>query len=302
MSDGQFEALFQQCLTQTDAAYRSARDALLALGPAAVAPVEAKAGQPDWRTQMVAGILRGWLTQRPLFERVMADARADWVGRSPGRPVAGTLSSTRRGAMLTSHGPVIVPRLLEIVTKTHEYAPANGEALEAVMVALGYLRDQRAVLPLAELTRSSPEPGLRLLALGTLGALGDPRAFDAAQAVMADRDQSPVVRGAAAICLGQLRDRRATAALLAAAQDTSEASVLREDAVRGLGYLGDPAAAATLAAVLRAGDERLALAAVDALGKLGDAAAAQTLEEAARDHTQVAVRQAARDAREGLPA
>jgi HEAT repeat protein len=302
MSDGQFEVLFERCVTETDAAYRSARDTLLALGPGAVRLVEAKAGQPDWRTRTVAEILHGWLTQRPLFERVMPDARADWAQRSPARPIADTLSAARRGAMLASHGPAIVPRLLEIMTKTHEYDTGDGEALEAVMLALAYLRDPRAVLPLAELTRTSPGPGLQLLALGTLGALGDNRAFDIAQAVFADRDQGPVVRGAAAVCLGQLQDRRATAALLAVAQDPGAPSVLREDAVHGLGYLGDPGAVATLAAVLRTADERLALAAVDALGKLGDAAAVQTLEEAARDHSQVAVRQAARDAREGLPA
>jgi len=301
MSDEPFEARFQRCLTESGAGYLSARDEILALGTAAVALVQAKARLPDWRTQTVGEILLGWLTQRTLFEQVVPDARAAWLEQVPAKPITGTLSAVRRASMLAGHGPAIVPRLIEILTKTREYAA--GDELQVIMLALDYLRDPLAVMPLAELAGTSTDAGLQTLALATLGTLGDRRAFDVAGAVLADRDRGPVVRGAAAVCLGQLRDPRATGALLAVAQDPGQASVLRQSAVRGLGYVGGPGAGPALAALLReAADERLALTAVDALARLGDRSAAETLEEAARSHDQVAVRRAAQDAREGLPA
>jgi hypothetical protein len=301
MSDGQFEALFQRCLTESNAAYVSARDAVLALGSAAVDLVEAKAREPEWQSRSVAEILLGWLTQRPLFERVMQDARAAWLDGAQAKPITGELTPARRAAILASHGPAVVPRLVEILTKTHEYA--TGVELQVIMLALDYLRDPRAVMPLVELARVPADEGLQTLVLGTLGTLGDDRAFDVAQAVLTDRGRGPVVRGAAAVCLGQLRDPRAAGALLAVVQDPTHGSVLREGAIRGLGYLGDTSAGATLATILQeAADEQLALAAVDALAKLGDRTATEALEEVARSHDQVAVRRAAQDAREGLPA
>lgn len=301
MSDGQFEALFQRCLTESDAAYASARDAILALGSAAVEPVEAKARQPQWQTSTIAEILLGWLTRRQLFEQVMPAIRAAWPDDAHPRPIAGELTPARRAAILASRGPAIVQRLIEILTKTHEYT--TGDELQILMLALDYLRDPRAVMPLVELARGPGDEGLQTLVLGTLGTLGDARVFDVAQTILEDRDRGPVVRGAAAVCLGQLGDRRAAGALLAVVQDPGQGLVLRESAVRGLGYLGDPSAGATLAVILReAADERLALTTVDALARLGDRPAAETLEEAARGHALVAVRRAAQDAREGLPA
>jgi HEAT repeat protein len=299
MSDGQFEALFQRCVAESDAAYTSARDALLALDTVAVEPVQAKALGPEWQTKTVAEILLGWLQTRPLFEQVMPAIRG--ADGAQVRPISGELTPARRAAMLANRGVAIVPRLIEILTKTHEYT--TGDELQILLLALDYLRDQRAVMPLVELVRDPDDDGLQALVLGTLGTLGDSRALDVARTALEDRGRRPIVRAAAAVCIGQLGDRQAVGALLAIVQDPGQALVLRESAVRALGYLGDRSAGATLAVILReAADERLALTTVDALAKLGDHAAAETLEEAARDHALVAVRRAARDAREGLPA
>jgi len=301
MSDGQFETLIQRCAGERGAAYVSARDQILVLGTAAVELVEAKSQEPDWQIRTAAEILLGWLTHRPLFEEVVPDTRAAWLEHEPATPITGRLPAARRAAILAARGSAIVPRLIEIVTKTDEYA--SGDELQAIMLALDYLRDPRAVMPLAELTRTSTDEGLQTLALATLGQLADPQAFDVARAVFANRDRGPVVRSVAAVCLGQLGDPRAAQALLAAAQDARQASIFRAGAIRGLGYLGETSAGPVLATVLReTSDERLALSAVDALAQLGNDPAIETLEEIARGHSQVSVRRAAQDAREGLPA
>src|SRR5918912_593517 len=156
-------------------------------------------------------------------------------------------------------------------------------------------------MPLADLIgRRAIEPA-RIFALGTLGTMKDPRTFATVQSALADLNNTPNLRGAAAIALGMFQDQRATPVLLALLRDTTEADVVRRGAVRGLSHSGDSSATEALAALLRTEQPpEMALTLVQALGKLGGPTAIAALEQAGTSHADPSVRQAADGARRTL--
>lgn len=301
MANDEFTQLFQTCVAREGNEYVAARDAILAAGAAVRAHIAAKLEAADWREQLPAHILAGWLDHRAVFEQAADIVRGYPSDRMLVTPIGGTFTPAERAQSLAGMGAVIVPRLLEMLLKTKEYA--DTAELQAILQALHALRDDRAVLPLANLVGlRAPDPA-RVFALGVLGSLRDPRAFDAVQLAFASPENSVAVRGAAAVALGLFADRRATAGLLAALRDPTEDASVRRHAARGLGYLGDPAAGDALAALLR-GEQppEMALTIVQALGRLGGSSALAALEEAGRTHTDATVRRAAEGTHRSLVA
>ena len=299
MANGSFDSLFQACVSETGPGYVAARDQLLAQGVTIATRLQELAAASDWRTATTAQILLGWLTNRAMFEEALAAARPTLPDDSPGRPITGTRAPTRRANILASYREAIVPLLLEIVIKTG--AHEGGKQLHSALLALGYLRDPRAVMPLVDLAGRTESEGLQLYSLAVLGTLGDERAAEVAQTVFANRSKGAAVRGAAAVALAQLRAVSFTPALLAAARDPGESQVMRESAVRALGYTRDPGIITALAALLGdSPDERLSLAVVDALNKIGGPEAIAALEETSRSAADATVRRAAEDAQRSL--
>jgi hypothetical protein len=299
MAIGDFAQLFQSCLDREGPAYIEARDAILAMGEPVRPQLTAKLASADWHEQMIAQILAGWLAQRALYETVAANVEGLPTSGMRGEPIGGTFAPAQRVRSLTKMGNAIVPRLLELLLKTREFSGAAE--FQTILQTLNSMRDERAVLPLADLAgRRGPDPA-RVFALGVLGSIRDPRAFDAVQSALARQENSAAVRGAAAVALGLYGDRRATATLLAALQDPTEDSSVRRHAARGLGHLGDPAAADALAALLRSEQPpEMALTVVQALGNLGGASAIAALDEAKRTHADSAIRRAADEAHRSL--
>ncbi len=105
----------------------------------------------------------------------------------------------RRAELLAGYQEDVVPRLLEILAKSLEYG--DGAQLQAIALALDYLRDRRAARPLAELARDDGDQGVQ--ALAALGSLGEPVGEETARAILADPGRGPLVREVAAAVLAQ---------------------------------------------------------------------------------------------------
>jgi HEAT repeats len=298
MANGEFPQLFQTAVETEAEEYIAARDAILALGEAVRGQIAAKLDATDWREKLVAQILSGWLDHRAVFHEVTKTVKGRPAENAVVKPVSGTYPPTQRAQKLERMGQQIVPRLLEIVMKSKEYS--DIAQLQTVVQALNALHDERAVMPLANLVMGKLEPA-RVFALGALGKMRDPRTFDVVESAFANLDNSPGVRGAAAVALGMFSDRRATNRLLAALRDSTEHEAVRRYAARGLGYLGDPAAGDALAEMLRNEQPtEMALTLVHALRKLGGPTAIAALEETGRSHSDESIRLAAEGARRTL--
>jgi HEAT repeat protein len=198
-------------------------------------------------------------------------------------------------------GAAIVPRLLEMLVKTHEYH--NTAEMQTILQALDMLHDERAFKPLTDLVgQRGPEPA-QVFALGTLGAWQDPRAFDVIQSAFVRQENSANIRAAAAVALGRLGDARASSILVAALVDTSEDDSVRRNAARGLGYLSDPQSSAALIALLQSDQPpEFALTLVQSLGRIGGTSVQEILAQIERTGSDPTVRRAAGEAQRNLRA
>lgn len=299
MSNGDFAQLFQTCVTRESTEFIVARDAILALGAPVRAQLETKLDAPDWREQLVAQIVIGWLDNRELFGQVTKIVQGYPPPSMLSVPISPTFSPGVRTRSLSALGTVIVPRLLEMLIKSRE--TFDVAEIQTIFQTLNALRDPRSVLPLDDLVGRRTIDPARIFALGTLGLMKDPRTFQTVQSALANQQNSSGVRSAAAVALGMFEDRRATPVLLALLRDTTEDAALRRHAVRGLGLVGDPSASEALAGLLRSEQpEQMALTLVQALGKLGGPVAIAALEETRTSHADTNVRQAADSTRRTL--
>ncbi|MDR3100278.1 MAG: HEAT repeat domain-containing protein [Paraburkholderia sp.] len=176
-------------------------------------------------------------------------------------------------------------------------ADANAEVrLEAVAV-LGWLKDPRAVAPLAALATGDAHGAVRRAATGALGfaAVDDAHAGAALLHALTDADWQ--VREETATTLGKLRAHAARDALIHALADDYWQVRLR--AARALGRLGDAHAAAAVSALLEHPISNLRKEAALALGELPTAASLAPL-RAALDDRDPEVRKAARIALQQL--
>ncbi|MBF8194678.1 HEAT repeat domain-containing protein, partial [Nonomuraea sp. K274] len=160
--------------------------------------------------------------------------------RDDGEDTGLTLAPGRVAQALASLGPAAVPGLIEVLTKTEGFGTPTH--WQIVLQALTELRAREAIGPLIGLfgeTRETERRMLLLAALGELGGPGDTAVHDLAKARLTDGEESPVLRGTAALCLGRLGDPRATDRLFHVVRDEQDAT-LRASAVRALTYLWQP--------------------------------------------------------------
>jgi len=166
----------------------------------------------------------------------------------------------------------------------------SGVRLEAVAV-LGWLKDERALGPLASLAASDANADVRRACVGALGfaSCDDQAILDALLAAL--RDETWQVREEAATTLGKLRAAAARAALVEALGDSYWQVRLR--AARALGQLRDAQAAPAVAALLVHTISNLRKEAALALGELGSHGSLPAL-QAALDDRDPDVRKAVR--------
>jgi len=294
MTRAEFDALLDRCVNQRGADYVAARDALRHAG-AEVEPwlAERVAGN-DWKLRTAAEIVRFWRQNADLAGHVLTIATMGVLPTERFKPITGKLSHARRATALASMDGDIVPRLIELATRNE---PDAGAAVGPAVMALSLLRDPRAIPVLLDAVQN--KGALRpAMALAVLGDMKATEAADVALAALTTSTNPAGLRSVAAAVLGQLADVRGAPAMLAAATNPREDAMVRLSATRGLGTLGTTigsAGVAALAALAKAADERIALAAVEALRGIGDQAAVAALRDAATASVNGSVKLAARD-------
>jgi HEAT repeat protein len=128
----------------------------------------------------------------------------------------------------------------------------------AIVVALGLIGDEAALMPLAQTLN------VRLSAPGLLNKVRRKK-----------RNENEFVRRAAAHSLGQMGSRAGVPALIVALSDERAPDDVRREAARSLGIIGDPAAVGPLRAALTARDPYLSRIAYEALLKIAPAEASR---------------------------
>ncbi|VWB16523.1 PBS lyase [Burkholderia pseudomultivorans] len=151
---------------------------------------------------------------------------------------------------------------------------------EAVAV-LGWLRDPRALAPLARVATNDPDAEVRRIAVGAVGFATPDETVVSAALLAALRDGEWQVREEAAATLGKLRVAHARKPLVAALDD--DYWQVRVRAARALGQLRDAAAAPAVAALLAHAIGNLRKEAALALGELRDPATLPALHDALED-------------------
>ena len=163
----------------------------------------------------------------------------------------------------------------------HALADATpGVRLEAVAV-LGWLKDARALAPLATLATCDAETDVRRAAVGSLGFAPAAHAVTTTALLGALADPAWQVREEAATTLGKLRAPAARDPLIAALDDDYWQVRLR--AVRTLGQIGESSAALAVTALLSHTVSNLRKEAALALGELRDPATLPALRDALAD-------------------
>jgi HEAT repeat protein len=157
---------------------------------------------------------------------------------------------------------------------------APSVRLEAVAV-LGWLKDPRALPPLAVLATDDVETDVRRAAVGSLGFAPAAHAISTAALFGALRDPAWQVREEAATTLGKLRAPAARDPLVVALDD--EYWQVRLRAVRALGQLGDASAAPAVATLLTHTISNLRKETALALGELRDPGTVAALRNALED-------------------
>ena len=296
-------------LSNDDAAVR--RIALIELAdledPDALPPIVAALkhdASPDVRSE-AARVLGAW-EQRDIVEALCnALHDTDDNVREAAASSLSALKQTSSGAVLCEWADDPAPfvkrailRALRELRYTDAFSPAlralehddSNVRIEAVGV-LGWLKDVRALAPLASIAVHDVDADIRRTAVGALGFshADDPAT---AQALLhALGDSAWQVREEAATTLGKLHAKSARDALIAALDDAYWQVRLR--AARALGQLGDRMAAQPLVALLSHAISNLRKEAALALGELRDPSTASALRIALND-ADPEVRKAAR--------
>ena len=288
-----FEAAFRTAMERNGTAYREARQALIS-APGALEFLGPRRASADWKTALTADILAGWIGHRIEFDQCTEYVQ----GRLPGRPpVTGSFVPRQRVAAITRLGKTVIPRLLEMAWKTNDWGDDQGSS--AVFGALIQFKDPRTGLMLLELARPGHDPGLRPLAVATLGQLHDGRAVPELLALLHDSAEPEMLRATTAESLGALGADAAGPDLKAVLLDDKLDPEFRQAAARALRALGHPdAAPALLDALSKTHDPTLMLVLLDALGDVGGESSLGPLRKLEEHAQEDFIRQAARDARE----
>ncbi|MEV0619069.1 HEAT repeat domain-containing protein [Nonomuraea sp. NPDC050404] len=233
MTVEEFEELFASCVRESGSAYVAARETILSTpdDPVVRVGLRRKASSSDPETATNAGILLGWLMHGHLYRMaasVMEDRAGTIVGLTP--------APGRLALELTALGRSIVPRLVEMLTKSREFSSPTD--IRIILQALVELHDPAAIGPLLRFFDTVRDDATRvpvLTALSTLGDTGDPQVTAIARRLLDDEEQKPALRGTAALCLGSLGCKEAAHTLVSLVH--SPDPELRGSSVRALKYL-----------------------------------------------------------------
>lgn len=280
MNTDDFEQLFQQAAAARTARYEAARSRLVNLGAEAVPLLEEKArAEDDWRSVFTATVLLGWIQTPAVYEECSRYVRGDFEMGGIGQPIGGSPGISARATKLYALGEAAVPRLVEMLLKTKEYA--DKTELASITEALRLFLDPATIPPLMAVLADTEEDELpRVLAAGVLGQFDDDDVRTLLVDVLTDSDNGDQLRGTAAVMLGTLGEAQAVEPLVEIAVSSGQGQALRLDALAALGELADPRAAEPLqVSVVGETDRVVQLSMINTLGKVSTAAAIPLLND-----------------------
>lgn len=272
MSPDDLQQLFDRAVEEVGDDYCAVRKAVRERKDDVETALREKTQEEDWRIARTAEMLLGWRTRQDLFEQCAADVRAEWAKKEKAKPISGQVDADRRAMVIANHGEEVVPRLLEMITKSYE-AEEDVEQ-DTVLLALGYLRDRRATEPLLYLLERSADDDLRRMVVRALGMLEDPRANEPMIQLLQAKPEPAALRGEAIGALVRLRTRQAAGPLQELLVDRKADMELRQRSAQALGRLGDASATPALVQAIQTEHYRdLHYFSILSLEKIGDRSA-----------------------------
>ncbi len=291
-----FEKLFSTAVTAHGTQYLAAMLTIVGFGADALQNLRPKAAnQSDWKISLTAQMSISWIEEKDVCNQVTELMKGNIKTRAPITPITGEWSASRRGVAIAGLGQKATPRVLEILIKTQEYS--NRTELEALPVALGRLKDRRAVSPLIELMRTSRDSELRTWVAYALGQIGDARAFEVLAEGLQNDANDLELRKTCAQALGALKDSRAVEPLVQVFASEKNNLELRSEAAIVLGTLGSNRIQPQLISALeRTQDLEFLRSILSALADVGDRSCIEVLERIAQRHPDELIRESAAEA------
>jgi HEAT repeats len=272
MADTAFDKLFAVASNVHGKEYTEARDAILATDPADQVEMlnqlkRVAREDKDWKRQLTAEILSGWLTDRGMVETCTEYVR----GNLPGPVPLPGFTPSHRAKAIAELGPSVTPRVLEMAYKTRQYD--DEDEIAAIFGALVDLQDKRAVLPMIALIDEEKSQVIQRRALSVLAAIRDPRGFETVLQLARSSATDPAVRTSAIQNLGRFDDARASSFLLEVLTDSERPRDERRAAAEGLRNRADPKTRQPIAAALpQAQDQVIQITLIQTLGDIGSSA------------------------------
>lgn len=224
--------------------------------PSAIERVKAARDLGAMRERAVSAI--------PYLKEMQSDnAAAEWeefgfthVGKAGRYIVSTTVANEARGA-LQNIGEINAEKFIDMLRNRKSAATAASK--------LGYIKDERAVIPLIDALKDQ-DVYLRESAAEALGHIGDVRAVEPLINTLGD--SQTIVKMAAAKALEEI-GKPAVDALITAGL-SNKATYIRTGAIELLGKIGDTKAIEPLITLLKDADGYVSHWAADALGDIGD--------------------------------
>jgi HEAT repeat protein len=233
---------------------------------------------------LIQGIMRLFAIHAAVRDAVAAVATDPNLAVRMGKRAVKPLIAALRGAgsgttenIAMALGKLKDPRAVEPLIGVMLHLLDKDAAREAI-VALGELRDPRALEPLIDTVtgRIRMDTEMRREAVVALAKLKDPRAVEPLIVALNENDEQ--LRLAASVALGVFKDPRAVEPLIGALKHTDPD--VRRAAAGMLGAPNDPRAIEPLAEALKDDDQRVRVHAAESLAKLKDPRAVEPLIEA----------------------
>ncbi len=295
MNPNSFDLYFSRALSADSQRYIEARQAILDIGAAALPQLQVQEAQEDWRPRLLAEIVTGWMNQRALFEECTARVKGKTKITAPS--MTGKTPRTVRVKGVQQLGPAVVPRLLEMLLFTRDYA--GTDELETIFAALAHFKEPRTVEPLMHLVGEG-DLSVKIGAAGALGRLNDARAVTVLAPLVENQRTDPALRSAAAISLARIGRPPVNDLFRRILANDGEDIEMRRQVAYLSGLLGPSAAPALTGALETSTDERLLVNALGSLSRIGARDTLPAVRGAERKFPTGEVNQAAREARKAI--
>jgi len=269
MAEKSFEELFTTASTSRGSEYLQARDEILALHAERREAVIDDLNKPaadssDWRQQLTAQMVRGWITNQSEFELCTSYVKGDLPGP---RPLPG-FTAAHRAEAIASLGEGVTPRVLEMVWKAPEYKDSKESS--ALFGTLATLKDRRATMPMFELIEEAPSVDIQTSAIRVLVAVGEPKALELLLKFANDPKADEALRIYSIRSLGGFEEPEVPENLTRILLDKQRSTEERAAAADALETKLDPTTRpAVLKALRESWDENTVMTLVSLLGGLG---------------------------------